>query len=88
MDVDEPVRLFLDPKTGLVVRQTYMTYGEDGLEETEELYSDYRLVDGVQVAFRAIVRRGGFSVLERELTELTFNTSLDGALFEKPSARH
>ena len=87
-DVDEPVRLFLDPKTGLVVRQTYMTYGEDGLEETEELYSDYRLVDGVQVAFRAIVRRGGFSVLERELTELTFNTSLDGALFEKPSARH
>ena len=85
-DIDEPVRLFLDPRTGLVVRQTYMTQGENGMEETEELYSDYRLVDGVQVAFRAIVRRGGFSVLERELTELTFNTALDGALFEKPEA--
>ncbi len=85
-DIDEPVRLFLDPRTGLVVRQTYMAHGENGMEETEELYSDYRLVEGVQVAFRAIVRRGGVSVLERELTELTFNTVLDDALFEKPEA--
>ena len=85
-DVDEPVRVFLDPRTGLVVRQTYMTSGANGREETEELYSDYRLVDGVQVAFRAIVRRDGYSVLERVLTDLTFNSSLEGALFEKPEA--
>ena len=82
-----PVRVYLDPETGLVVRQTYQSYGEDGFQETEELYSDYRLVEGVQVAFRAIVRRGGFSVLERHLSGLTFNDELDADLFAKPVAR-
>ncbi|HAK55397.1 MAG: pitrilysin family protein [Vicinamibacterales bacterium] len=85
-DIDEPVRLFLDPRTGLVIRQTYVSQGPAGPEETEELYSDYREVDGVQVAFRAIVRRGGVSVLERELADLTFNATIDAALFARPGA--
>ena len=80
-----PVNIYLDPKTGLVVRQTYRTEGEDGMQETEELYSDYRDVDGVLVAFRSIVRRNGFSVLERQLTKLTFNETLSQELFAKPA---
>ena len=55
------------------------------MQETEELYSDYRDVDGVLVAFRSIVRRNGFSVLERQLTKLTFNETLSQELFAKPA---
>jgi zinc protease len=80
-----PVNIYLDPKTGLVMRQTYRTEGEDGMQETEELYSDYRDVDGVLVAFRSIVRRNGFSVLERQLTKLSFNETLSQELFTKPA---
>lgn len=80
-----PVNIYLDPKTGLVIRQTYRTEGEDGMQETEELYSDYRDVDGVLVAFRSIVRRNGFSVLERQLTKLSFNETLSQELFTKPA---
>ena len=79
-----PVNIYLDPKTGLVVRQTYRTEGEDGMQETEELYSDYRDVDGILVAFRSIVRRNGFSVFERQLTKLSFNETLSQELFTKP----
>ena len=82
-----PVKVYLDPETGLVVRQTYQSYGENGFQETEELYSDYRLVEGVQVAFRAIVRRGGVPVLERHLSDMTFNDELEADLFSKPLAR-
>ena len=79
-----PVRVYLD-SNGLVARQTYRAWGPDGVQDTEELFSDYRTVDGVQVAFRIIVRRGGVSVMERQITEVTFNVQLAEDLFTKPS---
>jgi outer membrane lipoprotein-sorting protein len=51
----------------------------------EELFSDYRKVDGVQVAFTATVRRGSQTVFERRLSDITFNTPFDPALFKRPA---
>ena len=48
------------------------------------MFSDYRRVDGVQVPFRADVRRGGQVILSRTLTTVLLNTPLDDTLFARP----
>jgi zinc protease len=83
-DTRDAVTLFLDPGTALVVKQRYMSDGPAGPAESEEIFSDYRTVDGIQVAFRAVVRQAGATVVEREVTRFAINIPLDDALFRKP----
>ncbi|MBI1872725.1 MAG: insulinase family protein [Acidobacteria bacterium] len=79
-----PVTLFLDKATGLIVKVTYVADTPVGPQRTEELLSDYRMVDGVQVAYKAIMRRGDQTILERAVSELKLNVALDDTLFKKP----
>ena len=76
-----PVSLLLDPDTLLILGQRY----DMESATMEERYSDYRAVDGVQVAFKAEVRRNGVLLMERRLHRLEFNVPLESALFSKPS---
>jgi hypothetical protein len=76
--------LYVDPSTHLVARQTYVQGGA-GQPLVEEVFSDYRPIDGVQVAFRAEVRRGGQIVLERRVTSIRFNDPPAPTLFKRPS---
>jgi zinc protease len=78
------VKLYLDPETALILRQTYTVQGPAGPAEAEELYSDYREVDGIRVAFHAVLRQGGATVVEREVTRFAVNVHLDDGLFKKP----
>ena len=79
-----PVRLYIDPSYQ-VVRQTFSTTGPEGRAmQAEEVFSDYRAVDGIQVPFRAEVLRNGRPILERTLTQVQFNTELDPTLFSRP----
>jgi hypothetical protein len=83
-DVD-PFVLFVDPATGLIVKQTYVD-GGPGQPIIEEVSSDYRPVDGLQVAFRAKVLRGGRQMVDRQVTEFKVNAPLDPSLFKRPAA--
>jgi zinc protease len=76
------VTLVFDPDTALLLRQQYMhpTAGAP----MEELYSDYRLVDGLQVAFRAEVRLDGKPIAQRTVQTFEYNVPLESALFTKP----
>ena len=79
-----PVRLYIDPSYQ-VVRQTFATTGPDGRPvQAEEVFSDYRPVEGIQVPFRAEVLRDGKPILERTLTQVQFNTELASTLFTRP----
>lgn len=79
-----PVKLYVDSES-LVVRQSFQTPAPDGKRvQAEEVFSDYRAVDGVQVPFRADVRRNGTLILSRTLTNVTFNSPLDDTLFVRP----
>jgi hypothetical protein len=59
--------------------------GGPGQALVEELFSEYKAVDGVQIAFTAAVRRGSQTVLERKVTEIRINEPLDPALFKRPA---
>jgi len=78
------VKLYIDNQN-FIARQSFSTAGPDGKPiQADEVFSDYRSVTGVQVPFRADVRRGGQVILSRTLTNVSLNTPVDDALFAKP----
>jgi hypothetical protein len=81
----DPLVLFIDPETNLITKQTYVA-NAPGQPLVEEIFSDYRSIDGVQVAFSAEVRRGGQSMVRRRLNDFAINPSIDSALFERPTS--
>ena len=83
IDLD-PVVLYVDSGTGLISKETYVA-GGTGQPLIEELFSDYRPVDGVQVAYVTTIRRGGQPILEQRVRDITINGPLDSTLFERPT---
>ena len=77
----DPIVLGIDARTLLVTRETYSA-GRGGPGMVEELFSDYRPVDGVQMPYTAERRVGQFSV-KRRVTDIQINTPLDPALFKR-----
>jgi len=84
VDLD-PIVLHIDPATNLIAKQMYVV-GGTGQPLVEELFSDYRQVNGVHIAFLAKVRRGGQLILERKITDIKINAPLDSALFNRPAS--
>ena len=76
--------VYIDPKTGLIAKQTYVT-GGPGQPVIEESFADYHVVDGVQIAYTASVRVAGKPTLERHVSEITINPSFDASLFRRPA---
>jgi zinc protease len=78
-----PVTLFVDRTSGLIVREQYAA--SDGAGVVQERYSDYRAVNGVQVAFKTVVERPGAPLIERVVEQIRFNIPLQASLFVRPS---
>jgi zinc protease len=78
-----PVVLYIDSETGLINRQQFSA-DAPGRPLVEEEFSDYRPVDGIQIAYRAIRKVGTVSV-ERQVTDIKINAPIDPALFKKPA---
>ena len=79
-----PVTLFIDTTSGMVLKEEYKL--PDG-SAAEEFFSDFRDVDGVKIAYRASLRRGGLQVSNRVVTDVRVNVPIDPSLFIKPEKR-
>ncbi len=77
------VTLVLDPDSGLILRQRYLA--APGPQMIEEAFFDYRDVDGVQVAFRTVLRGARVPTVERVVRSFRYNVPVDPALFTRPS---
>lgn len=75
--------LILDPVTSLILKQRYMSADGEGV--AEEAFSDYRDMNGLQVAFRAVLRRPRAPTIERRLQTFEYNVQLAPTLFTRPS---
>jgi zinc protease len=80
-----PLTLIFDPVTTLLARAKYRLINPPGDVAVEEIYSDYRDVKGLKVAFTTDVRRDGAPAVHRTLRTFEFNVPVDSALFTKPS---
>jgi zinc protease len=81
----EPFVLYIQPETNLIDKEAYVS-GEPGQPLVEELYSDYRPVDGVQIAFSGLMRRAGKRVVARRVTSFKINTLFDPSIFKRPGS--
>jgi hypothetical protein len=87
LELDTPgmrLTVIFDPQTTLVSSQRYVLRGAGGTWAAEEIFSDYRSVDGIQVAFKAVVDRPGAPRVERQVRSFAYNVALDPALFTRP----
>jgi hypothetical protein len=82
----DPLVFHIDPVTGLIAKQSYVVRAP-GQPLVEESFSDYRRIDGVNVAFEAEVRSNGRSILTRHLSSITIGRApLDPKLFTRPTS--
>jgi len=51
---------------------------------TDEVFSDYRTVDGIRVPFDTQLARAGSPTIRRTLTKVTFNAPIAAGQFERP----
>ena len=78
------VRVHLDPQSGLIVKIIAASTGPQGAFVAEEMFDDYRVVNGVKFAFKASLSRNGTQVAEREVSELKINVPIAPDMFAKP----
>ena len=79
-----PIVLYVDPQTSLVTKQAFSADGPTFTLVTEE-FSDYRPVDGVQIAYAA-TRQVGDRAVKRTVTDVKINPSVEPTLFKRPSS--
>jgi hypothetical protein len=80
-----PLTLVFDPSTALLAKAKYRVASPTGEVNVEEIYSDYRDVHGLKVAFTTEVRRDGASAVLRTLRRFEFNVPVESSLFNRPS---
>jgi zinc protease len=76
-----PLSLYINRNNGLIEKARY-TSGSEG--RSEELYSDYRSVNGVQFAFHTVLKRGSLPAIQRDVKTIRYNVPLPAGLFVKP----
>lgn len=78
---------WVDPATGRVLKSVSQVTGMGGapVEQVTE-FSDFRTVDGMTVAFKRKMTRGGEDAGSAEITEYAINPAVDPKQFEKPAA--
>lgn len=81
----QPVRLFFDKESGLLVRTVRYAETPLGRNPTEVDYADYRAEGGVKIPFQWTVARPA-SRFTIQVSEVQQNVQIDDAKFTKPAA--
>lgn len=78
------VNLHIDADTFLPIKKSYRGSAEAGLATLEEIYSDYRDVDGLMWPFRIEVYANGRLFIESSVRDLELNPEIGPEVFCKP----
>jgi hypothetical protein len=77
-----PLTMFINRENGRIAGVRYESASPSGVR-TEELYDDYRDVNGVEIAFHTVVRRTGLPPIERDVKTFKINVAIPPGLFLK-----
>jgi zinc protease len=73
----QEAKVEFDPDTGLPRRATYDTAQQMGAPiYTEDVFDDFREVDGIKMPFKITINRGGRKFAETKVSEYKLNTGL------------
>lgn len=80
------VRLWIDEQSGDILKQSYQSSAITGApSQVEQIFSDYREVDGLRAPFKVTVLANGEEFAQVEVGEIHYNTGLDKAALMKPA---
>jgi outer membrane lipoprotein-sorting protein len=80
------VRWYIDPATGMLLRESYSATNNSGPFKGETDLSVWKVFDGINVPTRQINRQDGKESSVVTFTEVHINPEVDPKLFDKPSA--
>ena len=78
------VKVFISPETHYVLKYTFRETEQGVTMDKETIFSDYRDVDGVKIAYHVVQNVNGELYTENRVNSVKLNTEIDAALFEKP----
>jgi hypothetical protein len=81
---NDSVTLSIDPRSHLPVRKTY-SYRDPldrQLDDESEVFSNYRLVQGIQTPMSVVRHRNGEMTSQRFITSVTYNNGFAATMFE------
>ena len=79
------IRLWVDSESGGVLKSFHQgSAAGGGPAGIEEIYSDYREVDGIRIPFETQVNQNGKEFAVLTLTEVIYNSGLDAETLSKP----
>jgi zinc protease len=82
-----PVRWYIDPKTGYILREKYKGMGQSGPFEGETEMTDWRTADGVTMPYLHKNKQNGQDTSSAEIKKIEINPQIDPKLFEKPAEK-
>jgi predicted Zn-dependent peptidase len=80
----DPVELHIDPDMLIAMQSFEQHMGGPKPIRVQEVFSDYRAVEGLQIAYEARVLHDDRPVVRRTLTKVSLNAPVDPALFDRP----
>ena len=80
-----PIRWYVDPKSGHILRETYTAMGTSGPFKGETDLSDWKTFDGISLPAKHVNKENGQDSSVVVFTEIHFNPEIDPKLFEKPA---
>lgn len=75
------VKLYFDEETHLLAAARYQSAGPQGAVDTEQLWTNYRTVEGRQFAFDTVIYRDGAKFAETSIEDLSLNPAVEDSLF-------
>lgn len=75
--------LYIDAQNFLLGKKTYHGTSEVGLAMLEEIYSDYREVEGIKIPFHTEVRADGRKFIDSVVVDAKFNLEISEEFFLK-----
>lgn len=82
--VGHEVKLYVDKESSFTIGRVYKVTVAGMSIENEEYYTDFHVIEGVQIPFTRSIKRNGQSFANVAVETVKFNTGVEDSIFTKP----
>lgn len=81
---DFAMKLYIDVQSNLISKRVGSRNTGMGKVDVEDIYSDYRAVNGVQIPFKVVSQSNGNKIADITMTSVKINSGVKDDVFKKP----
>jgi len=83
----ESVKLYVDKETGRILKRSFRALSPQGAVEQDQIFSDFRPVGALAMAFKEVTYQNGEKMGERTVKNVEVNVALDPAVFAREETK-